>query len=168
MKFFQIAISISIGIAAGSIPVVGYNRGAGRKDRVKQLFSHVLLLEALTGFIALIIVEAFPLWIAKLFGAGNESIYYTQFAIKCFRIYLSMMVLATVNKGTFIFLEVLGKGKESTLVSLTREIIFGVSLPIIMPMFMGLDGLLWSFPVADILTVFIALYFVRNTYKELG
>lgn len=163
MKFFQIAISISIGIAAGAIPIVGYNKGAGRNDRVKKLFSYILTLEALVGVISLIIVEIFPLPIAKLFGASNESVYYSQFAVKCFRIYLSMMVLATVNKGTFIFMQALGLAKESTLISLTREIIFGVFLPIILPYFMGLDGLLWSFPLADILTFLITLYFIRKT-----
>ena len=79
-----------------------------------------------------------------------------------------MMILATVNKGTFIYLQALGKAAVSTIISLTREIIFGVFLPILMPIFMGLDGLLWSFPVADILTFVIAAYFIRQTYKELG
>ena len=167
MKFFQIAISISIGIAAGSIPLVGYNKGAGRNDRVKELFTYILVLETIIGLIALLVVEVFPLAIASLFGASNESAYYTQFAVKCFRTYLSMMVLATVNKGTFIFLQALGLAKESTLVSLTREIIFGVALPLILPIFMGLDGLLWSFPLADILTFLITVYFIRRTYTHL-
>ncbi len=167
MKFFQIAISISIGIAAGSIPLVGYNRGAGRNDRVKELFNYVLILEAVIGLIALLIVEIFPLAIASLFGASNESAYYSQFAVKCFRTYLCMMVLATVNKGTFIFLQALGLAKESTLISLTREIIFGVFLPILLPLFLGLDGLLWSFPLADILTFLITVYFIRRTYAQL-
>ena len=79
-----------------------------------------------------------------------------------------MMILATVNKGTFIYLQALGKAAASTAVSLTREIIFGVFLPILMPIFMGLDGLLWSFPVADILTFVIAIFFIRQTYKELN
>ena len=168
MKFFQIAISVSIGIAAGAIPLAGYNKGAGRNDRVKQLFSYILTLEAIVGAISLIIVEVFPLAITNLFGASNESAYYTQFAIKCFRIYLCMMILATVNKGTFIFMQALGMAKESTLISLTREIIFGVLLPIIMPYFMGLDGLLWSFPLADILTFLITAYFIRKTYTSLS
>lgn len=167
MKFFQIAISVAIGIAAGSIPVAGYNKGAGRNDRVRKLFSYVLLLEALTGAAALFIVEVFPLAIVNLFGAANESIHYTEFAVRCFRIYLSAMILATVNKGTFIFLQALGKAGESTMLSLTREIIFGVFLPVIMPAFMGLDGLLWSFPLADILTAVITFFLVRNTYREL-
>ncbi len=167
MKFFQIAISISIGIAAGSIPLVGYNKGAGRNDRVKELFTYILVLEAVIGLIALLVVEVFPLAIASLFGASNESAYYTQFAVKCFRTYLCMMVLATVNKGTFIFLQALGLAKESTLISLTREIIFGVALPLLLPIFLGLDGLLWSFPLADILTFLITVYFIRRTYTTL-
>lgn len=168
MKFFQIAISVAIGLAAGCIPIVGYNVGAGRKDRVKKLFTYLLIAEAAIGGIATLTVECFPLQIANLFGAANESAYYTGFAVKCFRIYLCMMILATVNKGTFIYLQALGRAVASTVVSLTREIIFGVFLPVIMPIFMGLDGLLWSFPVADILTFMIAVLFIRQTYKQLN
>ncbi len=166
MKFFQIAISVAIGIAAGSIPVVGFNRGAGRNDRVRKLFMYVLASEAAVGFVSLFIVEVFPLSIASLFGAAGESSYYTEFTVKCFRIYLSMMVLATVNKGTFIFLQALGKGIQSTIISLAREIVFGVFLPVLMPRFWGLDGLLWSFPVADILTFAITSFFIVKTLKE--
>ena len=167
-KFFQIAISIAIGMAAGCIPIVGYNIGANRKDRAKKLFAYLLAAEAIVGGVALLIVECFPLQIAGLFGAANESVYYSDFAVKCFRIYLCMMVLATVNKGTFIYLQALGKALASTVVSMTREIIFGVFLPILMPMVMGLDGLLWSFPAADALTFVIALVFIRNTFRELS
>ena len=168
MKFFQIAISISIGLAAGCIPVVGYNIGANRKDRAKTLFIYLLIAEAIIGGLATVIVECFPLQIAKLFGAANESIYYSNFAVKCFRIYLCMMVLATVNKGTFIYLQAMGKAVASTIVSMTREIIFGVFLPVLMPLTMGLDGLLWSFPAADILTFAIAVFFIVRTLRELS
>ncbi len=168
MKFFQIAISIAIGMAAGCIPVVGYNIGAGRKDRAKSLFTHLLAAEAIVGAIALIIVEVFPGQLIGIFGASNESAYYTAFAVKSFRIYLCMMILATVNKGTFIYLQAMGKAIESTIISLTREIIFGVALPIILPIFFGLDGLLYSFPAADILTFVIACVIIRSTYKELS
>ena len=167
MKFFQIAISISIGLAAGCIPVVGYNIGAKRHDRAKSLFSYLLAAEAVVGIVALMIVEFFPQQLIAIFGAANESEYYTQFAVRCFRIYLCMMPLATINKGTFIYLQAIGKAVPSTVVTMTREIIFGVFLPILMPVVMGLDGILWSFPVADILTFVIAVLFIRQTYKEL-
>lgn len=168
MKFFQIAISVAIGLAAGCIPIVGYNMGAGRKDRAKTIFTYLLVAEAIVGAVALIIVECFPVQLINIFGAANESVYYTEFAVKCFRTYLCMMILATVNKGTFIYLQALGKAAASIIVTMTREIIFGVFLPIVLPIIWGLDGVLYSFPVADVLTFLIALYFIRQTYKELG
>jgi Na+-driven multidrug efflux pump len=79
-----------------------------------------------------------------------------------------MMVLATVNKGTFIYLQALGKALSSTIISMTREIVLGVALPIILPMFFGLDGLLYSFPAADVITFLVAAVVIRNTYHELS
>ncbi|MBD5493600.1 MAG: MATE family efflux transporter [Lachnospiraceae bacterium] len=168
MKFFQIVISIAVGTAAGCIPVVGYNIGAGRKDRVKSLFTRLLSVEAIVGAVALIIVELFPRQLINLFGAANESIYYTQFAIKSFRVYLCMMIFATVNKGTFIFLQSLGKAAASTAISLIREVVFGVGFALLLPRFFGLDGVLYSMPVSDILTFVIAAVIIRRTYRELG
>ena len=167
MKFFQIVISIAVGTAAGCIPVVGYNIGAQRKDRAKTLFTYLLITEAAVGFVALLIVELLPKQLIGIFGAGNESAYYTEFAVKSFRVYLCMMVLATVNKGTFIYLQALGKAVQSTLISLAREVVFGVALPILLPVFFGLDGLLYSFPAADILTFFITAFVIVRTYREL-
>ncbi|MBQ7488284.1 MAG: MATE family efflux transporter [Clostridia bacterium] len=167
MKFFQIAISISVGLSAGCIPVVGYNVGAGRRDRVRTLFTYLLTAEAIVGFIALFIVEVFPRGLINIFGAANESEYYTQFAIRSFRIYLCMMPLAMVNKGTFIFLQALGKAKESMILSLVREIVFGVFLPICLPMIFALNGILYSFPTADILTFVLSVIIILQTYREL-
>ena len=168
MKFFQIAISISVGLAAGCIPVVGYNTGAGRKERVKTLFSLLFTWEAVIGLIALLIVELMPRQLIGIFGAGNESPYYTNFAIRCFRIYLCMMPLAMVNKGTFIFLQALGKAGLSMTLSMAREILFGVFLSILLPRIFGLDGLLYSFPAADILTFILTLITATHVYRELS
>ncbi len=168
MKFYQIAISIAIGMAAGCIPVVGYNIGAGRKDRAKKLFTYLLLWELGIGLVALGIVEIFPRQLIGIFGAANESSYYTDFAVRSFRIYLCLIFLSMMNKGTFIYLQAMGKAFVSTMISLTREVIFGVSLPMILPRFFGLDGLLYSFPLADILTVVFALVMIIRTYRELN
>lgn len=168
MKVFQIVISISVGMAAGCIPVVGYNIGAGRKDRAKDLFTKLLTWEFIIGAVALIIVEFFPKQLIGMFGAANESQYYTDFAVKSFRIYLCLMPLATVNKGTFIYLQSLGKALESTLLSLLREVVFGVCFALILPIFFGLDGVLYSMPLSDILTSLIGIFLIRKTNKELS
>ena len=124
--------------------------------------------EAAVGFIALLIVELLPRQLIGIFGAGNESTYYTAFAIRCFRIYLCMMILAMVNKGTFIYLQALGKAGPSMILSLVREIIFGVFLPILLPRFFGLDGVLYSFPAADVLTFILTVVVILKVYRELS
>ncbi|MCD7835898.1 MAG: MATE family efflux transporter [Lachnospiraceae bacterium] len=168
MKFFQIVISITVGMAAGCIPIVGYNMGAGRKDRAKELFTKLLLTEALVGFIAMLIVEIFPRQLITLFGAANESVYYTDFAVKSFRIYLSMIILACVNKATFIYLQSLGKAFASTMLSLVREVVFGVGFALLLPIYFGLDGVLYSMPVSDVLTFIISVIVIIYSYRELG
>ena len=168
MKFFQIVISIVVGMAAGCIPVVGYNMGAGKKLRVRELFTKLLIYEALTGAIALVLAEVFPRQLIAIFGAANESAYYTTFAIKAFRTYLCMMVLACINKACFIFLQATGKALASTLLSMFREVVCGVGFALLLPIFFGLDGVLYSMPVSDILTFVIALCIILKTYRDLN
>ena len=167
MKFFQIVISIVVGMAAGCIPIVGYNMGAGYKGRVRELFIRLLTYEALVGAIAMIFVEVLPRQLINIFGAANESVYYTDFAVKAFRIYLCMIVLACVNKACFIFLQAMGKALESTALSMVREIVFGVGFALLLPHIWALDGVLYSMPVSDLLTFVIALYLIRQTLREL-
>lgn len=167
MKFFQIVISIAVGMAAGCIPIVGYNIGAGRKDRAGSLFTHLLIAEAAVGAVALLIVELLPRQLIGIFGAANESVYYTDFAIRCFRVYLCMMIMATVNKATFIYLQSLGKALLSTMLSMVREVVFGVGFALLLPRFFGLDGVLYSMPVSDVLTFIISVIVIIYTYKTL-
>jgi putative MATE family efflux protein len=168
MKFFQIVISIVVGMAAGCIPIVGFNMGAGLNSRVKKLFTRLLICEACVGAAALLIVEIFPMQLIGIFGAANESVYYTNFAVKAFRIYLCMMILACVNKAAFIFLQATGRALASTMLSMVREIVFGVGFALLLPVFFGLDGVLYSMPVSDILTAVISAIVIVMTYKQLG
>ncbi len=119
------------------------------------------------GAAALLIVELFSRQLINLFGAKNESAYYTKFAVKSFRVYLCMLFFATVNKGTFIFLQSLGKALVSTRISLVREVVFGVGFALLLPRFFGLDGVLYPMPVSNILTFSIAAAIIVHTYREL-
>ena len=168
MKFFQIVISIVVGMAAGCIPIVGYNMGAGKTLRVRDLFTRLLVAEALVGAVALVLAEGFPRQLIAIFGAANESSYYTDFAIKAFCTYLCMMILACVNKACFIFLQAVGKALASTLLSMFREVVFGVGFALLLPVFFGLDGVLYSMPVSDILTFIISAIIIEKTYQELN
>ncbi|MGM9619398.1 MAG: MATE family efflux transporter [Oscillospiraceae bacterium] len=168
MKFFQIVISIVVGMAAGCIPIVGYNVGAGRNDRAKALFTRLLTAEAILGLIALLIVELLPREIIGIFGASGESEHYTLFAIRCFRVYLCMIIPACVNKASFIFLQSLGKPWISTFLSMLREVVFGVGFALLLPLWFGLDGVLYSMPVSDALTFLVSVVVIVATYRELN
>ncbi len=168
MKFFQIVISVVVGIAAGCIPIVGFNIGAGKTDRVKELFTKLLLSEAFVGIVAFILCEFFPQRLIAVFGSANESVYYGEFAVAAFRIYLCMVILACINKACFIFLQAMGKAMASTVLSMVREIVFGVGFALLFPCFFGLRGVLYSMPVSDALTFVITFYLIQHTYRELN
>ena len=126
------------------------------------------MMGAAVGAVALVIVECFPGQLIAVFGAANESEYYTLFALRAFRIYLSTTILACVNKATFIYLQSLGKAFMSTLLSMVREVLFGVGFALLLPVFFGLDGILLSMPVSDVLTFVISAIVIIYTNKALS
>jgi Na+-driven multidrug efflux pump len=103
-----------------------------------------------------------------LFGSANESVYYQEFAVKAFRIYLCMLVPACINKGMFIFLQSLGKAWTSTMLSLMREIVFGVGITLLLPIWFGLNGVLYSMPVSDLLALVFTIVVIIKTVQELN
>ena len=164
-QYAQIPMAV-VGMAAGCIPIVGFNMGAGKRLRVKSLFESLLTAETIVGAAALVITQFFPRQLIGIFGAANESVYYTEFALRAFRVYLCMVVLACVNKACFIFLQAMGKALESTILSMVREIVFGVGFALLLPLKFGLDGVLYSMPLSDILAFVIAIYFITKTLKR--
>ena len=137
------------------------------KKKQTKLFIYLLVAEAIVGFVATLIVEFFPTQLISIFGAANESMIYTDFAVKSFRIYLCTMTLATVNKSAFIYLQSLGKALLSTALSMIREVIFGVGFALLLPIYFGLDGVLYSMPVSDILTFVISIICIVYIFKLL-
>ena len=79
-----------------------------------------------------------------------------------------MMVFACVTKAAFIFLQAMGKAAASTMLSMVREIIFGVGFALVLPLFFGLDGVLYSMPASDILTAVLSAIVIARTYKQLS
>ncbi|MDF9824337.1 putative MATE family efflux protein [Breznakia sp. PF5-3] len=165
MKVFQIVISIVVGIAAGSQPIIGYNYGAGRFDRVKEIFKTMMIAQFIVGFIAMILFEIFPNNIIQIFG--SESALYNEFAVISFRIYLSTIILCCIQKSISIFLQSLGKPFLSTGLSLLKDFILGVPLVLFLPMKFGLTGILYSAPIADIISFLAAILCVLYTFKKM-
>ena len=120
------------------------------------------------GAAGFVLAELFPRQLIAVFGAANESIYYTEFALRSFRIYLCLIIPACINKACFIFLQAMGRAVESTGLSMVREVAFGVGFALLLPVFFGLDGVLLSMPVSDLLTFLVAGVLICRTYRQLG
>ena len=80
---------------------------------------------------------------------------------------VTMIIFACVNKACFIFLQAMGKAAASTVLSMIREIVFGVGFAVLLPLFFGLNGVLYSMPLSDLLTFAIALVLIVRTLREL-
>ena len=165
MKVFQIIISICIGMAAGCIPIVGYNYGAEKAERCRGVLWRLLGAELVLGLLALLVTQCFPQQIISLFG--SESALYNEFAILTFRVYLCMLPLATVNKASFIFMQALGRPMESAGLSFFREVVLAVPLVMLLPRTCGMMGILYSMPAADILAFIASLVVIIRADRQL-
>jgi cytidylate kinase len=166
MKLFQIVLNIAIGIAAGAQPIIGYNYGARRYDRVKETFKHVMISTCVITLIATALFEIFPRAFIALFGADSEL--YTAFAVNCLRIYLSLIFLTCLQKACAIFLQSIGKAKAAIPLSMLRDVIFLIVFSCVLPVYLGVTGIFWAAPAADILAMAITVLVLIRIWKQLA
>ena len=166
MKISQILNSIIIGIAAGSQPILGYNYGAGKYDRVKKTLKCVLGLSVIISTIAFILFQTIPDKLISIFGSGNEL--YMDFACVAFRTYLMLVICNGVQIPSGIFFQAIGKSAKSAILSLSRQILFLIPAMVIFGSIFGLIGVLYAGPFADGLAFIISGILIIVEMKHLG
>ena len=166
MKISQILNSIIIGIAAGSQPILGYNYGAGKYDRVKKTLKYVLGLSVIISTIAFILFQTIPDKLISIFGSGNEL--YMEFACVAFRTYLMLVICNGVQIPSGIFFQAIGKSAKSAILSLSRQILFLIPAMVIFGSMFGLIGVLYAGPFADGLAFIISGILIIVEMKHLG
>lgn len=164
-KVFTIVINIVVGLLVGAQPILGYNYGAEKYDRVKETFRIAMIGTIAVGVISTIIFEFFPDLVIGVFGTQNDL--YMEFARKLFRIFLSLIVFTLSIKAISIFFQAVGEPKKATAASLMRDIICFVPLCLILPSFFGIDGVLYAAPVADVVGIVVAGSLAIKFYKTL-
>ena len=165
MKVFSIVINIVVGLILGAQPILGYNYGAKNLDRVKETFKKVLTFSFIIGVISVFIFELTPEIIIKIFGS-NEKLY-MEFAVLTFRLFLLLVPLTCVIKMVSIFFQAVGQPFKSAVVSLARDIVFFVPLVLILPRYLGIQGVLLASPIADFLGIIVTAVLVRNFFKNM-
>lgn len=171
-KVYTVVCNIIVGIVLGGQPIFGYNYGAGRMDRVRQTYKLVLRATLIVGLAAMALFELWPQGVIGIFGSGNEL--YQEFAVKTFRIYLSLTVITCLVKMTAVFFQAISKPLHSVVASLIRDIVCFTPLALILPALLedytpgsGINGILLAAPIADLVSVFVVLALTIPFFRKI-
>ena len=173
-KVYTVVSNIVTGIVLGGQPIFGYNYGAGRYDRVRETYKIVLKLSIITGIVATLIFQLCPQLVIGIFGAGNDL--YMEFAVKTFRIYLSLVTVTCLVKMTAVFFQSIGKSMFAVVASLIRDIVCFTPLAIMLSAAKekvtpgtGINGVLFAAPISDAVAavvIFALTYMFFRALKE--
>lgn len=166
MKISQILNSIIIGIAAGTQPIIGYNYGAEKYDRVKQTIKTVLGLSVIISIIAFILFQTIPDKLISIFGSGDSN--YMEFACLAFRTYLMLCICNGIQIPAGIVFQAIGKSLKSAVISLSRQILFLIPAMFTFGRLLGIKGVLYAGPFADGLAFLISASLLVVEIKHFG
>lgn len=172
-KVYTIVLNIVTGIVLGGQPIFGYNYGAKRMDRVREAYKIVFRATLITGITATIIFQLWPKEVVGIFGSGNEL--YQEFAVKTFRIYLSLVTVTCLVKMTAVFFQSIGKSKYAVMASVIRDIVCFTPLAIILPYVLegaevgtGINGILYAAPISDLVAIVVILILTISFFHKLN
>ena len=171
-KVYTVVCNIVTGIVLGGQPIFGYNYGAGNMKRVRQAYNLVLRTTLIVGISAVLLFEIWPQGVINIFGAGDAL--YQEFAIKTFRIYLSLTMITCLVKMTAVFFQSIGKSLNAMITSLVRDIICFTPLALILPAVLenanpgsGINGVLFAAPISDIVALAVILVLTVPFFKKI-
>ncbi len=166
MKLFQIVLNVAIGIAAGAQPIVGYNYGAKNYGRVRELLKLMIKWTVIVGLVCMVLFEAVPGVFIRMFGSADDPVYF-EFAVLCLRIYLSLILVTCAQKVCAIFLQSIGKAKAAAPLSVLRDVLL-IVFSLLIPAVIGVTGIFWAAPIADVLAIAVTAAVMVRVWKELG
>ena len=163
MKIYQVAHSMFVGVSSGTQPINGFNYGAKQYGRVKKTYSLAIKVALVISIIWYLLFRIFSGTLGGLFVPGNEL--YSQFTQHFINIYMAVFFIYGPPMSTASFFQAIGKPVKSLLISLSRQAFFLIPLALILSNFFGLDGALAAAPIADTLTLLLAVILVVREFK---
>ena len=168
-KVFTVVINLVVGIVLGCQPIIGYNIGANNRGRVKSLYRSILLCTIIIGVASTLLFEFAPRAVVGIFGSPtnipNPEDYWI-FAEKTFRIFLSLVTFTCIIKMTSIFFQAVGKPIQAVISSMIRDIVCFIPLILILPVFYGIEGILYAAPIADFIATLVAVILTRAFFRS--
>ena len=168
MKVNQIVFSFSIGLGQGSQPIESFNYGARKFSRVRKAYLTSAAVSVCISLFAFVFFQVTPRQILSLFGEGSEE--YFAFGEMFFRVFLLFVPIVSLQPVTSTFFTSIGKPVKGIILSLTRQILFFLPLLVVLPLFFGINGVVYSGPGADLLsgvvTIIMAAVELRMMKKQ--
>lgn len=166
MKIAMILASVCIGFGIGAQPILGFNLGAKKYARVRH--TYLLAVSIATGSILIgwAVCQLAPHLVLSLFGKENQT--FTDFAVRCLRIYLGGIFCAGFQIVSTNYFQATGQPLKASLLSMLRQLILLIPLLLILPLFFGLNGLLYAGPCADIGSAVIVALFILPEMRKLN
>ena len=162
-KVNMLFFSFVIGISQGLQPIVSFNFGAQKYDRVKDAYKKAVFAATAISIVAFLCFQLFPHQIIGIFGSGSEE--YLHFAERYFRIFLFFTFLNGIQPVSSNFFTSIGAPKKGIFLSLTRQIIFLLPLLLIFPYLFGIDGVMYTAPIADLAAASVSIVMVVREFK---
>lgn len=166
MKVSMILIAINIGIGTGAHPILGYNKGAGNYSRIQKTYILAAVVSTIVSVAGWVVCVAFPQYIIAIFG--NENAQFTSFAVMCLRIYMFGIFTSGFQMVTTSYFQATGQALKASVLSMLRQLIVLIPLILVLPLFMGLNGIIYSGPIADFVSAAIILVFAVIEIKKLN
>lgn len=163
-RFVTIFVFIVIGICQGMQPIIGYNYGSGRYNRLIKTFSLAAACGLITTTIGSILGATMPRTIASMFMQDSEQI---QCAVNCLKITTLTFWMVGFQIVTTNLFQALGMAGKSIFLSLTRQMIFMVPLLFTLPHIWGLNGVWAAYPISDFLSVLVAIVMLVMLTKQI-
>lgn len=166
MKVNQVFFSIVIGLGQGSQPIESFNYGAKQYHRVREAYRLSTFAGVGISVFSFLLFQFFPRQILGLFGDGSPE--YFAFGVRFFRIFLLFIWLNALQPITSTFFTSIGKPKKGIFLSLTRQVFFFIPLLLILPRFMGIDGVIYTGPISDFLAAMVTIFMAFMEFRAMG
>lgn len=165
-KVLQIMFSIILGICNATQPIFGYNFGARKYERVKQLVFVAGAVSLAFGVLGMIVFQVFPQQIINVFG--QESALYNEFAVLCMRSMTMLIFLIFLQVLSSVYYQATGKPAAAIILSLSRQVLFLIPAIVILPVFFGIQGVMYAYPVSDLLSTIVGAIMIASAIKTLN
>ena len=153
MRICFVFVMVNMGINQGMLPIAGYNYGAQRFDRLVKVLVYAMVAASMVTVAGFAIAQTVPDTCARLFTTDETLI---GLSVRGMRIAMAAFPLVGYQMVVTNFFQGIGKAKISIFLSLSRQMLFLLPLLIVLPPFMGVDGVWWSMPGADALSALVA------------